>query len=239
MECHGSIESLNITDSYICSCIKVTHADLLAAVARHEIRTLKDLCRYTGAGDACMACHRRLRRYVGVGRPRGLAMPPLPEANDIRRLKMKPSVSFVTAVSVVLLAAVHAQEPQKFGAGVSLTEATPIARVLERPSDFEGRTIRVEGTVTAVCAHMGCWMAFAPDRTPDDRTLLVKVDDGVIVFPLSAKGRRAVAQGVIQRVGTNDPEAQEAAAEHARHTGSSGAEVRTSWPLKATGALLY
>jgi bacterioferritin-associated ferredoxin len=66
MESHGATGSLSITENYICACIKVTHADLVAALARHEVRTLKDLCRYTGAGDACMACHRRLRSYVGV-----------------------------------------------------------------------------------------------------------------------------------------------------------------------------
>lgn len=91
----------------------------------------------------------------------------------------------------------------------------------------------------AVCAHMGCWMAFAPNPAPDSRTLLVKVDDGVMVFPLSAKGRRAVAQGVMQRIETNDAEARKPAAEHTRQSGSGGAEVRTAWQLKATGALVY
>jgi bacterioferritin-associated ferredoxin len=66
MEREGATTSLNSTDNYVCACLKVTHADLLAAVTRHEVRTFKDLCRYTGAGDGCMACHRRLRSYVGV-----------------------------------------------------------------------------------------------------------------------------------------------------------------------------
>lgn len=148
-------------------------------------------------------------------------------------------LAVLLGITFVVVSAAATQQPQTFGAGVSLTEATPIARLLDRPAAFEGKTVRVEGRVTAVCAHMGCWMAFAPADAPDGRTLLVKVDDGVIVFPLSAKDRRAVAQGVIQRIGTNDPEAQEAAAEHTRQAGSGGAEVRTAWQLKATGALVY
>ena len=44
-------------------------------------------------------------------------------------------------------------------------------------------------------------MALAPQGAADSRTLLLKVDDGVIVFPVTAKGRRAVAQGVVQKVG--------------------------------------
>lgn len=148
-------------------------------------------------------------------------------------------IALALGITITLLAGVRAQQPQTFGAGVSLTESTPLARLLERPSDFEGKTVRVEGTVKAVCAHMGCWMAFAPAGATDDRTLLVKVDDGVIVFPVTAKGRRAVAEGIVQRIGAHDAEAQEAAAEHARAAGSPDTRERTSWQLKATGALVY
>lgn len=66
MECDVLSVSLNMSDGYVCACIKVTHADLLSAMARHDVRTLKDLCRYTGAGDGCMACRPRLRRYVNA-----------------------------------------------------------------------------------------------------------------------------------------------------------------------------
>ena len=152
---------------------------------------------------------------------------------------MKARFAVTLGIALALLAVTQAQQPKVFGEGVSLTEPTPLVRLLDAPVDFEGKTVRVEGRVTAVCAHMGCWMAFAPDGARDGRTLLVKVDDGVIVFPLSAKGRRAAAQGVMQRVGTNNPEAQEAAAEHARQTGSGGAKARTAWQLKTTGALVY
>jgi sirohydrochlorin ferrochelatase len=131
-----------------------------------------------------------------------------------------------------------AQRPETFGAGVSLTETTPLVGLLERPGDFEGKTVRVEGIVTAVCMHMGCWMALASDAGSDARTVLVKVDDGVIVFPVSAKGRRAVAQGVVERIGVNNAEGQKAAAEHADAAQAKG-NVQMSWQLKATGALVY
>ncbi len=51
----------------------------------------------------------------------------------------------------------------KLGAGVTLEEADadPIARRAS-PQDFVGKTIRVDGVATAVCADMGCWMAVAP-----------------------------------------------------------------------------
>jgi bacterioferritin-associated ferredoxin len=49
---------------YVCRCLRVTEQVLAAALAAHDIRTLKDLKRHTGAGDGCMACHRRLKGYL-------------------------------------------------------------------------------------------------------------------------------------------------------------------------------
>ena len=137
----------------------------------------------------------------------------------------------LTLIASISLAA---QQPETFGTGVSLTETTPLAQVIDSPATFEGRTIRIEGTVSAVCMHMGCWMALTQDKAADSRTLLIKVDDGVIVFPPSAKGRRAVVQGVVERTGSTR-EGQEAATEQARATGSSA----PTWQLKATGASVY
>lgn len=127
-----------------------------------------------------------------------------------------------------------AAEPTKYGTGVTLKESLPVERVIAKPADFEGKTVRVDGTVTAVCTMMGCWMALAPADNPKS-TMMIKVEDGVIVFPVSAKGKRASAEGVVQRIG-NDHEAQEAAAEHAAGT---HAEQPVQWQIKATGALVY
>jgi hypothetical protein len=136
---------------------------------------------------------------------------------------------------LIAVAAPHAQKSDSYGAGVSLKETTPLAELIDKPATFEGRTVRVEGVVTAVCMHMGCWMALTPDASSADaKTMLIKVDDGVIVFPPSAKGRRAVAQGVVERIGGSH-EGQEAASEHAKSTGAT----KVAWQLKATGALVY
>jgi Rieske Fe-S protein len=144
-------------------------------------------------------------------------------------------------LSVIMMFAVLAPtqtaEPEKFGAGVSLSEVTPITGVIQRPADYEGKTVRVEGVVTAVCTHMGCWMALAPEQATDAKTLFLKVDDGVIVFPVSAKGKRVAAQGVVERIGTS-AESREAAREHAEHTGTK-AEAAAQYQLKGTGALIY
>src|SRR5262245_43093686 len=141
------------------------------------------------------------------------------------------------AIAIVSAAAAHlaAGAPESFGTGVSLKDTTPIDRLIARPADFEGKTVRVEGTISAVCTEMGCWMALAPDTAKDGSTLMIKVDDGVIVFPVSAKGKRAAAQGVVQRVG-GDHESHSAAAEHAK---AQGKEAPVAWQIKATGAVVY
>jgi hypothetical protein len=147
-------------------------------------------------------------------------------------------------IQLTLLAACAAGAPvhaaDTFGAGVTAAEVTPLSTVIARPADYEGKTIRVDGVVTAVCTHMGCWMALAPDASGAPAsaadTMMIKVDDGVIVFPVSAKGKRASAQGVVQKVG-GDAEGQSAAREHAAAGGQS--EQPASWQIKATGAVVY
>ncbi len=145
----------------------------------------------------------------------------------------------VAAATLVMAgSAADLAEPAKYGAGVTPSQPTPIASILESPGTFAGKTVRVEGTVTAVCAHEGCWMALSADGTPNGPTLRLKVDDGVVVFPVSAKGRRAAAEGVLERVG-GTPDSHEAAAEHARPAPADLAETSRLWQVKATGALVY
>lgn len=49
---------------YVCRCLRVTEDVLVKAFATQDIQTLRDIRRHTGAGDGCMACHRRLASYL-------------------------------------------------------------------------------------------------------------------------------------------------------------------------------
>jgi hypothetical protein len=121
----------------------------------------------------------------------------------------------------------------KLGAGVSMKDSTPIRSLVDTPADFSGKRVRVDGVATAVCSHMGCWMAVAPENDPDGPTVRLKVDDGVIVFPVTAKGKKVSAEGVFEPVGGHG-EAAEAAGEHAKHD----AKASQTYHLKATGAII-
>jgi hypothetical protein len=137
------------------------------------------------------------------------------------------------AVAAIALALPAFAEETKLGAGVALNDATPISDVVTQPKNFVGKTIRIDGVATAVCTHMGCWMAVAPEGDAKGATVRVKVDDGVIVFPVSAKGKKVSAEGVFDVVGASEEENQ-AAGEHAKHDPSASQQYH----LKATGAVI-
>lgn len=89
-------------------------------------------------------------------------------------------------------------EVRPVGGGVTVAETTPVADILERPESFVGRTVAIEGEVADVCQAAGCWLEMRAADGP--RTLKVKVEDGVMVFPKDARGKRARAQGAVERL---------------------------------------
>jgi hypothetical protein len=87
-----------------------------------------------------------------------------------------------------------AGEKKTYGKGLSGNDTVKLSDLVADPDKYVGKTVRVEGLVTDVCAKRGCWMMLAGDK--EFQSIRVKVDDGVIVFPLDAKGRHAVAEGI-------------------------------------------
>jgi hypothetical protein len=84
---------------------------------------------------------------------------------------------------------------QTFGAGVKLAETTSIDSILATPTQYAGKTVRVEGTITDVCPKRGCWFELAGEKP--GQKLRFKVVDGEMVFPMDSKGKKAVAEGVV------------------------------------------
>lgn len=102
---------------------------------------------------------------------------------------------YITGFILLVLSVVFsmAAEEIKFGDPIELKESLKIKNILENPGDYLGKLIRVEGTIVDVCAHMGCWMEIGGDE-PFTK-IRVKVNDGDMVFPLTAKGQHAVIEG--------------------------------------------
>jgi hypothetical protein len=111
----------------------------------------------------------------------------------------------VTSWGTTILLAILAARPAgaacdevTLGAGVSLAEETAVAAILAAPEDFVGRAVAVRGEVTEVCDKAGCWLELRAEG--GDGRIRVKVDDGVIVFPMWARGHAARAQGSVEKL---------------------------------------
>ena len=104
----------------------------------------------------------------------------------------------VAALAALPSVAAAEGDCRTYGEGVALEAATPVGDILAAPEAWAGKTVRVEGEVREVCAMAGCWMTLAAEGSEGSAAALrVKVEDGVIVFPVSARGQRGVAEGEV------------------------------------------
>jgi NAD(P)H-nitrite reductase large subunit len=51
-------------EAIVCRCLQVTETALVEAIERHDLQTLAEVKRHTGAGDGCTACHCTLKEYL-------------------------------------------------------------------------------------------------------------------------------------------------------------------------------
>ena len=102
----------------------------------------------------------------------------------------------IAAVMVMGVAAVTmAAQEKKFGAALALTEVTKVSDIYANPEKFSGKRVQVQGPIVDVCESMGCWLALGSDK--EFESIRFKVEDGVIVFPMSIKGKNAKVEGII------------------------------------------
>ena len=96
---------------------------------------------------------------------------------------------------IIFFISLIADDTKKYGEKITLTERTEISEIMNKPDSFVGQKILVEGTVVNVCAKRGCWIELASDK--EFETIRVKVQDGIIVFPMEAKGKQALVEGEV------------------------------------------
>jgi hypothetical protein len=109
---------------------------------------------------------------------------------------MRRSILFL--VLVLALAVVPSLTAKEYGKGTTLAETTSMAKILADPDAWVGKRVRIEGKVMDVCPMAGCWMEL--EEGDGASKLRVQVDDGVIVFPVTAKGKLAVVEGTIEAI---------------------------------------
>ncbi len=106
----------------------------------------------------------------------------------------KNMIVLVLALMLVTLSA-FAEGELKLGKEITITEVTKISKIMENPADFLDKPVRIEGIVVGVCENKSCWMALASDK--EFQQIVVKVNDGEMVFPLTTKGKMAIVEGTL------------------------------------------
>lgn len=89
-------------------------------------------------------------------------------------------------------------EPQKFGERVRSKNAASLAGVLQKPAEFQGKEVVVEGHVRRACSRKGCWMELAagPDAALPGCRVTFK-DYGFFV-PTDSAGASARVQAQVK-----------------------------------------
>ena len=101
---------------------------------------------------------------------------------------------FLAVVAIVLEVCVSTAQETKYGSDLTVQTVTPIASLIKNPDQYAKKKVLIEGEITEVCQSMGCWIKISDGSSPEP--ILFKVEDGVIEFPKSGKGRKVKAEGI-------------------------------------------
>lgn len=140
---------------------------------------------------------------------------------------------------LLIVGGLNAQDWKTFGKDLTLKDTTLISTILSNPDAFVGQKVLVEGRVVDVCKKRGCWMELASDK--EFQSIRVKVNDGEIVFPLEAKGRLALVEGIVEKLEISKEQLIKAMKHHAEEQGepfdsTKITEGKTIYRLKGLGA---
>jgi len=129
-------------------------------------------------------------------------------------------------------ASAHAPATSTYGRVSDGPTLTP-AEVLANLDAHDGKVVRIAGTVAAVCPMRGCWMDIAG---AGGETIRIKVKDGEVVFPQSAKGKKVVAEGILVKIPA-DPAADSTASCGGGETHPEGEHHNCARPAGARARL--
>jgi hypothetical protein len=128
----------------------------------------------------------------------------------------------------------------KLGKPLTAKSPMPLATLVSHADDYVGKTVQVQGKITAVCQMMGCWMELTNDA---GQRVRIKVEDGEIVFPKDSSGKIAVAEGKFTRTELTREQAVARAKEEAEDNGRKfdPSKVKggmTLYQIEGTGAVI-
>ena len=81
-----------------------------------------------------------------------------------------------------------------------------VDELLLSASESLGQKLLVNGIIAEVCPMRGCWLQVKDYNS--DSCIRIKVTDGEIVFPLSAKGKNIIAEGIFTKLELSEKQAK-------------------------------
>ena len=80
-----------------------------------------------------------------------------------------------------------------YGDNIILQKYSSFEDLMNSPNQYLDKDVLISGEIVEVCPMRGCWINVKDNNS--DIIIRVKVTDGMIVFPLSSKGKQVDAQG--------------------------------------------
>lgn len=118
--------------------------------------------------------------------------------NSIEQGEEMKKIQLFLILILLSVTALLAADKKQFGAELTLTETTKISSILQDPESYVGKKVLIEGRIVDVCKKRGCWVEVASDK--EFETMIVKVNDGEIVFPMEAKGHLGLLEGNVEKL---------------------------------------
>jgi len=82
-----------------------------------------------------------------------------------------------------------------------------VGELIHNKNDYVNSIVKVRGVIEEVCPMRGCWLQVGGEDD-NNKKIRFKVKDGDIVFPLSSKGRKVVAEGQFSVLTLNKKQAK-------------------------------
>lgn len=153
---------------------------------------------------------------------------------------MKALNIFLITILALSISNGYSADGKKYGKKITLKDKTKVSEILEKPESYLGKSVLINGTIVDVCSKRGCWIEVASDKPY--QKIKVKVNDGEIVFPMSAKGKNATVQGEVYKITLTKEQAIEKMKHDFEEYGTpydtTKAQPTTIYQIKGHGALI-
>jgi hypothetical protein len=104
---------------------------------------------------------------------------------------------WLTTLALGMIAFSAYGSDQTYGDELSGAMSIRISDLTGNPEQYVDQLVKIEGLVDDVCPMKGCWVDILEAQSGE--TMRFKVQDDVIVFPVEARGRQIVAEGILRK----------------------------------------